>query len=86
MNILHCNKVFNKGLDTSDKKEGLLKRLTNIDGKNEQQLEAIRNQRVRQLEAIRDSSITTHLKKIKFSGEKNKEQEALINEIKKKNR
>ena len=29
-------KVFNKGLDESDKKEGLLKRLKNIEGKNEQ--------------------------------------------------
>ena len=28
-------KVFNKGLDESDKKEGLLKRLKNIEGKNE---------------------------------------------------
>ena len=31
--------LFNKRLDTSDKKEGLLKRLKNIEGKNEQQLE-----------------------------------------------
>ena len=29
-------KVFNKRLDESDKKEGLLKRLKNIEGKNEQ--------------------------------------------------
>ena len=31
-------KVFNKGLDESDKKEGLLKRLKNIEGKDEEQL------------------------------------------------
>ena len=31
-------KVFNKELDESDKKEGLLKRLKNIEGKNGQQL------------------------------------------------
>ena len=37
-------KVFNKGLDESDKKEVLLKRLKNIKGKNEQQLEAIKDQ------------------------------------------
>ena len=37
-------KVFNKGLDESDKKEGLLKRLKNIEDKNEQQLQAIKNQ------------------------------------------
>ena len=35
-------KVFNKGWDESDKKEGLLKRLKNIEGKNEQQLAAIK--------------------------------------------
>ena len=36
--------VFNKGLDASVKKEGLSKRLKNIGGRNEQQLEVIRNQ------------------------------------------
>ena len=34
-------KVFNKGLDESDKKEGLLKRLKNIEDKSEKQLEMI---------------------------------------------
>ena len=33
-------KVFNKGLDEKDKKEGLLKRLRNIETKNEEQLKA----------------------------------------------
>ena len=37
-------KVFNKGLDEKDKKEGLLKRLKKIEDKNEQQLEAIKDQ------------------------------------------
>ena len=36
--------VFNTGLEESDKKEGLLKRLKKIEGKNEQQLQAIKNQ------------------------------------------
>ena len=36
-------KIFNKGLDESDKKEGLLKRLRNIDGKNKDQLDAIKD-------------------------------------------
>ena len=31
--------VFNKGLDTSEKQEGLLKRLTNIEDKTDRQLE-----------------------------------------------
>ena len=48
--------VFNKGLDVSNRKEGLLKRLKNIEGKNEQQLEAIRDQGDRQLEAMKDFS------------------------------
>ena len=34
-------KVFNEGLDESDKKEVLLKRFKNVEGKNEQQLETI---------------------------------------------
>ena len=38
-------KVFNTGLDESDKKEELLKWLNNIEGKNEQQLQVIKNQR-----------------------------------------
>ena len=36
-------KVFNKGLDESDKKEGLLKRLKNIEDKSEEQLKMIGN-------------------------------------------
>ena len=71
--------VFNKGLDTSDKKEGLLKRLKNIEGKYDHQVEAIRNRGEGQLETIRDSSVTNRPKEIKFSGKKSEEQEALIN-------
>ena len=36
-------KVFNKGLSEDDEKEGLFKRLRNIEGKNEAQLKAIKN-------------------------------------------
>ena len=45
-------KVFNKELDESDKKEGLLKRLKNIEGKNKQQLDAIKDQGKKQLDVI----------------------------------
>ena len=45
-------KVFNKGLDESDKKEGLLKRLKNIESKIKDQLDAIKNQGQKQLDAI----------------------------------
>ena len=34
-------KIFNKGLKEEDKKEGLLKRLRNIEDKNEDKLKAI---------------------------------------------
>ena len=37
-------KVFNKGLDESEKQEGVLKRLKYIESKNEQQLVAIKDQ------------------------------------------
>ena len=43
-------KVFNKGLDESDKKEVLLKRLKNIEGKNEEQLKMIENRKNNQLD------------------------------------
>ena len=36
--------VFNKGLNADEKNKGLLKRLKNIKGKNEQQLDLIRDQ------------------------------------------
>ena len=36
-------KVFNKGLDKSDKKKGLWKRLKNNEGKNKDQLDAIKD-------------------------------------------
>ena len=45
-------KVFNKGLDEEDKKEGLLKRLRNIEGKNKEQLKENEYQGERQLGMI----------------------------------
>ena len=38
-------KIFNKGLSKEDKKEGILRRLKNIDDKNNTQLLAIEDQR-----------------------------------------
>ena len=38
------SKFFNKGLKQENKKERLLKRLNNIEGKNEEQLKAIEDQ------------------------------------------
>ena len=45
-------KVFNKVLDEKDKKERLLKKIINIDCKNEEQLKAIKYRRERQLHII----------------------------------
>ena len=61
-------KVFSKGLDEDkDKKEGLLKRLKNIEGKNEKQLQVIEDQRKKQLDAIKNISISSKpLYKISF--------------------
>ena len=50
-------KVFNKGLNKDDKKEGLLKRLKNIEDKNKEQLEEIKDQ-------------NQMLDEIKYQGEK----------------
>ena len=36
-------KIFNKGLDKDDQKEGFCKRLKNIEEKYEEQLQAIKN-------------------------------------------
>ena len=85
-------KVFNKGLDKSDKKEGLLKRLRNIEGKNEQQLLAIRDQGEIQLEAIKDQGerqleaisiydATNKLQKIEFDSNKNQEAKNIVDEV-----
>ena len=56
-------KIFNKGLKEDDKKEGLLKRLKNIEGKNEEQLQAIEDQGKKQLDGIK--KIDINLKPIK---------------------
>ena len=60
--------VFNKGLDSNEKQEGLLKRLKNIEDKNDNQLDAIRDQGDRQLDLI----IKSYIRKtnsIKFENE-----------------
>ena len=47
-------KTFNKGLSDEDKKEGLLKKIKNIEGKNEEQLKAIEDQGKKQSEEIKN--------------------------------
>ena len=56
-------KIFNKGLKEEDKKEGLLKILRNIEGKNEQKLTVSKAQGKKQLDAIKN--IKTDSKSLK---------------------
>ena len=60
-------KVFNKEKDKNDQKEGLFKRLKNIEDKNEEQLKAIEDQGKKQLDAIRNIETSSKpLKSISF--------------------
>ena len=55
-------KIFNKGMSEDDKKEGLLKRLKNIESKNKVQLQAIEDQGKKQLEEIKNINKSNTLK------------------------
>ena len=46
-------KIFNKGLDKDDKKEGLFKKLKNIKNKHEEQLQAIKDQEKKQSKELK---------------------------------
>ena len=58
-------------MSEDDKKEGLLKRLKNIEGKNEVQLQAIKDQGEVQLREIKDINKSNTLKVIGEIGKKN---------------
>ena len=75
--------VFNKGLDSSEK-QGLLKRLTNIEDKTDNQLKAIEGQN-NELDLVKNQKTkqSDPIGKIKFSNEKlNKLAEDVIKKIK----
>ena len=60
-------KIFNKGLSEEDRKEGLFKRIKNIEGKSEEQLNAIEDQGKKQLEEIKNINASSKpLKTIVF--------------------
>ena len=65
------------------KKEGLLKRLKNIESENEQQLEIVKDQRDKQLDTIKDYSAK---KELEFFDEKNQRSIELINKNKNGNK
>ena len=57
-------KIFNKGLDKNDKKEGLFKRLENIRDKNEELLQVIKDQGEKQLQELKNIDKNKTLKEI----------------------
>ena len=63
------SRVFNKGLKKEEKKEGLLKRLKNIEDKNEEQLKAIEDQKEVQTKIISKNKIKPPLLKSIYSQE-----------------
>ena len=75
--------VFNKGLNTSERKEGLLKRLKNTEGKNEQQLELIKNQGKKQLNLINKSNLERESKQLEIQNYLDPEAKRLVDEINK---
>ena len=58
-------KIFNKGLDKDDQKEGLFKRLENIKDKNEKQLQAIKDQGEKQLKEPKKKELIDKSKMLK---------------------
>ena len=76
-------KIFNKGLSEDDKKEGLFKRLKNIEGKNEVQLQAIKDQGEKQLREIKNINKSNTLKVIDEIRRKNEEANKILLDVKK---
>ena len=83
LSIHHWGKTFNKGLSEDDQKEGLFKRLKNIEGKNEVQLQAIKDQGEKQLREIKNINKSNMLKVIDEIRRKNDEANKTLLDIKK---
>ena len=68
-NILHLVKFSINtymSLDMNENKEGLLKRLKNIEGKNEQRLDLIKTQREKQLNLINKNNLENRSEKLEI--------------------
>ena len=76
-------KIFDKGLDKNDQKEGLFKRLENIKDKNEEQLQSIKDHREKQLEELKNIDKSKTLKPIDEIKRKNDEANKLVRKFKK---
>ena len=71
-------------MDESDKKEGLLKRLKNIEGKDEDQLKAVKVQGEKQLQILaKKTNQVDDFKNISFRNKLNSEAKKAYDEIKK---
>ena len=78
-------KIFNKGLQENDKKEGILKKLKNIEGKDEEQLKAIKDQEEKQLQILtRKTGKDVDFRHVSFKGKLDSESKKPI--IKLRNR
>ena len=75
--------ISNKGLSKDDKKEGILKKLRNIEDKNEQRLQVIKDQGRKQLEQLKNIDKSKTLKLIDKISQKNNEANKLLLEFKK---
>ena len=76
-------KIFNKGLDKNNQKEGLFKRLEYIKDKNEDQLQAIKDQGEKQLKELKKTDKSKTLKAISEISKKNDEANKLLFEFEK---
>ena len=76
-------KIFNKGLDKDDKKERLFKRLKNIEGKNEEQLQIIKDQEEKQSKELKNIDKSKMLKAIGEISRKNNKANELLSKFRK---
>ena len=79
-------KIFNKGLSEDDKKEGLFKRIKNIENKNLTQLQAIKDQGEKQLKELKNIDNSKTLKAIDEIRRKNDETNKSVPKFKKSDR
>ena len=77
-------KIFNKGLDKDDKKEGMFKRLENIKDTSLTQLQEIKDQGEKQLKELKNIDKNKTLKAIDEISKKNDEANKLLFKFKKK--
>ena len=75
--------IFNKELSEEYKKEGLLKKIKNIEGKNEEQLKAIEDQGKKQLEQLKNIDKSKTLEIIDKISKKSNEANKILPEFKK---